>query len=177
MKASICAVSTIDPGIPPATTFSEVSRENGASAIGFSGNALRANVLPAALAILALHARATDRAEGDALAHPEPRRVDARPDRRDRAGDLVARYERVLRHAPFVVHHADVRVADPAMGHGHVDLAGTELSRLVLERQKAGLGGPGSVGPEAHGVTSDELMSSHDDIGGMAPWSTGVNER
>jgi hypothetical protein len=111
---------------------------------------VRADVLLAAFAPFAIHARAGDRPDTDPPTHLEPLRIDVAPDRGDGADGLVPRHTRVGRHAPFVINYPHVSVADTTVGHGHIDLVGAELPWVVLEQLKVSFGDFGGVGADLH---------------------------
>jgi hypothetical protein len=90
---------------------------------------LRAKMLPRRVAILAVRAGAALPAQSDALADLEFR--DFIPFGRHSPDDLMARHERVLRHAPFIIDHRQIAVTDPAMGHRNLHLIPPQHPRFV----------------------------------------------
>lgn len=77
-------------------------------------------------------ATAGEPAEADAVADFEALGVFAEGD--DFADDFVAGDERVGGHAPFVVEHGEVAVADAATLHGNLDLPDAERAGCVFKR-------------------------------------------
>jgi hypothetical protein len=92
---------------------------------------LCAYVLSPPFAPLALHTGPTDWTYTDTLTNCEPVHVGA--DCRDCADDLMARQERVMGHAPVVVHHRHVGMADSAMSDAYIDFIGAEFSKIELK--------------------------------------------
>ena len=104
----------------------------------------RTEVVVAGHALVAVHAGAGEPAEPHRL--PGVQVADVLAHRRDRADDLVAGDERVGRHLPVVVEHAEVAVADAAIAHVDVDLVVAERAQRVLERRQRAAGGGRGVG-------------------------------
>jgi hypothetical protein len=109
---------------------------------------VRAEVLFAADAGLALETRPSLPADADALAFREPR--DLRAERRDRADDLVAGHHRVSADAPVAIDEMDVAVADPAVADPELDVVWAESRGRVRERREPAPGAARRVRAEAH---------------------------
>ena len=60
-----------------------------------------------------------------------------RDQRGDRAHDFMARHKRVRRHAPFVVEHGEVAVADAAALDGNLDLPDAETVMREISARKS----------------------------------------
>jgi hypothetical protein len=54
--------------------------------------------------------------------------------------------EREFRHAPFVIEHRDIRVADPAVRDLDFDFFGAEFARVEGKRLQCRMGRGGGVG-------------------------------
>ena len=71
-------------------------------------------------------------AMADALSNLEPLRCFAECDYRP--GHFVSRHERVLGHAPLVVEHRKIRVAESTVRYFDFDLFRTKLAGVETER-------------------------------------------
>ena len=69
----------------------------------------------------------------------------------DRADRFVAGNEREIGHAPFVVEHGEVGMADSAVADLDLDFLGTEFTRIEAEGLKRGTRCVGPVSMEASG--------------------------
>ncbi len=137
-----------DPVAPHAVREPAVPADDGLLAVG-------APVVAALEALVAMRAGVAEPAEADTLAFLQFRHV--LPDGRDRADDLVPADERVLAHAPLVVEHRHVAVADAARLDLDLDLPRLQLAGVVLERLELALGFIGGIGVE--GVTHETTLA------------------
>ena len=83
-------------------------------------------------------------ANADTLANLEPLGFFAEGD--DGADGFMSGNEREFRHAPLVIEHRDIRVADPAVRDLDFDFFGAEFARVEGERLQCGVGRGGGVG-------------------------------
>jgi hypothetical protein len=83
-------------------------------------------------------------ANADTLANLEALGFYAEGD--DGADGFMSGNEREFRHAPLVVEHRDIRVADPAVRDFDFDFFGAEFTRVEGERLQCRMGRGGGVG-------------------------------
>ena len=98
-----------------------------------------AKVMVAGHATGAEHATGGEPAEADCLANFEV--GDVSSDGFDFADSFVAPDERVLGETPFVVAHRKIRMADPTVSDGDIDLIWTKFSELIFEGGERSIGG------------------------------------
>jgi len=94
--------------------------------------------LVAADAGIAVPAAARRPADADLLADLQPFILRRAAQRRHAANHLMAGNQRIARHAPFVVDHRQVGVADAAVFNLYFDILRQEFACVVLPQRQIG---------------------------------------
>ena len=87
---------------------------------------------------VAVAAAARRPANADLLANLQPFILRRAAQRRHPANHLVTGHQRIARHAPFIVDHRQVGVADPAVLHLHFDIFRLKVAGIVLPQRQIG---------------------------------------
>ena len=87
---------------------------------------------------VAVAAAARRPANADLLANLQPFILRCATQGRHPANHLVTGHQRITRHAPFVVDHRQVGVADPAVLHLHFDIFRLKVAGIVLPQRQIG---------------------------------------
>lgn len=109
---------------------------------------LETEILIAGKALRTFAATAGEPAESHAVADFQALRVVAQRD--DSTDDFVAGDERIRRHAPIVVEHREIAVADAAAFHGDFNLLAAELAGIVSKRLQRLFGAKCGEGFDIH---------------------------
>src|SRR6267378_2046763 len=105
-----------------------------------------AQVLVTGKTFVAVQTTVSGPAKPDALSNLEPFRRLAQCD--NCAGHLMARHERVLGHAPFVIEHRKIRVTESTVRYFDFDLFRTKLAGVETERFQRAIRAQGGIGVE-----------------------------
>jgi hypothetical protein len=123
-------VDTFRQGNSPRPVGTYLVRKSALVTAGDGRHGIRAQVLVTGQARVAVHATAGRPADADALSHLQS--LGLLTQCGDATDHLVPGHERKARHAPFVVDHGEIGVADAAIIDGDFDFLGTQWSQVEL---------------------------------------------